>query len=233
MNGRIFNWPTIWLWAALLLAPALAMAQGPTDGAVTAGPAPEVEDPWRLRFDLSWVNPSGSSVFVNTGGSALGIDFNTGFGAGLRAEYLFSPRYGVEFGLLGAGNVDIASGVFGGAAASDLDVSGFAPLTVGLNVHLTPDSPVDVYLGPLLALVNYSSVDVRSIFGVAVTGVSIDNDVGWGAIAGFDVPVGKGGWLLHANLRYIDTDMKDSGGLVSFDSEFDPVIFSLGFGYRF
>ena len=233
MNGRIFNWLTLWLWAALLLVPSLALAQGPTAGAVAAGVALKVEDPWRLRFDLSWVNPSGSSVFVNTGGSALGIDFDTGFGAGLRAEYLFSSRYGVEIGVLAAGNVDIASGIFGGTFGNDIEVSGFTPLTLGFNVHLTPDAPVDLYAGPLLALVNYSSVDVWTFPGSAGTGVSIDNDVGWGAILGVDVPLGKRGWLVQANVRFIDTDMKDSGRGISFDGKFDPVIFSLGFGYRF
>ncbi len=191
------------------------------------------EPVWKLRVDLSWVDPSGDFVTTNVGGGTIGTSFDTGFGGGLRGEYQFSRRLGVDLGVLSAGSVDITSGISAGTFASGLEVSSFTPLTVGLNVHLTPDRPLDFYVGPLMALVSYSDVEIRTTIGTAGTSESVDNDVGWGAIAGLDVPLGERGWLIQANLRFIQTDMKDSGGMISINNQFDPVIVSVGFGYRF
>lgn len=195
--------------------------------------AADSEPTWTIRLDLSWVDPSGDFVTTSVSGATVGTSFDTGFGGGLRGEYQFSPRLGVELGVLSASSVDITSGVFGGTIASGLEVSSFTPFTVGLNVHLTPDRPFDLYVGPLLAFVSYSDMDIRATIGTGSTSESVDNDVGWGAIIGLDVPLGKGGWLIQANFRYIETDMKGSGGAISINSQFDPVIFSVGFGYRF
>ncbi len=187
---------------------------------------------WRLRFDLSQVNPSGTIVSANTERDS-GIGFDVGFGAGLRGEYQFTERFGVEFGVLSTGEVDFASGLLTGRTRSGLGVSSFTPTTMGLNIHLTPNRPVDLYVGPLLALVGYSNISLWADSGAAGASVSIDDDVGWGAILGFDVPFGDRGWMVQANVRYINTDMRDSGETRSFNSKFDPVIFSLGVGYRF
>ena len=195
--------------------------------------AAETEPAWRLRFDLSWVDPSGDFVSADVGSSTFTAGFDTGIGAGVRGEYQFTNMLGVEFGVLGASSVDVTSGLFGGTLGTSVEVSSFAPFSVGLNVHLTQGRPIDLYLGPMLALVRYDSVDVRTTIGTASTSVSIDNDVGWGAILGLDIPLGGGGWLIQTNLRYIDTDIESSGGGIPISSEFDPVIFSLGFGYRF
>jgi outer membrane protein W len=186
-----------------------------------------------LVLDFSWIDPSGSGISTNTGGPTVGANFDTGVGAGVRAEYLFSNRFGVEIGVLGTVNVDVSVGSPGGTFGSNVAVSSFTPITLGLNIHLTPDRPVDLYAGPLLALSNYGSIDVSTGTGAANTSVSIDQDVGYGAILGLDVPLGDHGWLVQANLRYIATEMKDSGGAISFSGEFNPVIFSVGLGYRF
>lgn len=103
----------------------------------------------------------------------------------------------------------------------------------GKHGKSTPDSPIDLYVGPQLALVRYSNVDMWAGFGAAGASVSVEDDVSWGAILGLDVPLGTRGWMVHANVRYLDTDMKDSGGVSSFNGKFDPVIFSVGVGYRF
>ena len=188
---------------------------------------------WTLRVDLSWVDPSGDFVATSVDDGTVATSFDAGFGGGLRGEYHFSERFGVELGVLSAGSVDITTGVSGGTVGSSLELSSFTPFTVGLNVHLTPDHPLDLYAGPLIALVRYEDVEIRAAIGTAGTNVSVDNDVGWGGIIGLDLPLGERGWLVQANLRYIESDMKDSGGAVSIDSQFDPVIFSIGFGYRF
>ena len=238
MNRHLSHLQKTLIGAVAVLAPVLAIAQGPqmdsSTGTVTGTDLTSTPEAyWVLRFDLSWVDPSGSPVSFAGDGHTVWTYFDTDFGAGMRAEYRFSERLGVEVGVLGAGNVDVTSGYFDHSIGSNVEVSGFTPLTLGLNVHLTPDRAVDLYAGPLLALVMYSSVDDWSSHYVGRTNVSVDNDVGWGAILGLDVPLGSRGWMAQANLRYIDTDMKNSGGDISLNSEFDPVIYSVGFGYRF
>jgi len=195
--------------------------------------AQDEDSPWRLRFDLSWIDPSGSFVTTGVGGRTFESSIETGFGAGVRGEYRFSSRLGLELGVLSAGSVDIASGFSGGTITNAVEVSSFSPITVGLNIHLTRGRPIDLYVGPQLALVDYSDVEVRTTVGGARARISVDTDVGWGVIVGLDFPLGERGWLIQTNLRYIGTDMKDSGGVISFDNEFDPLILSAGFGYRF
>jgi outer membrane protein W len=215
-----------------VLVPVLAHASGPAAPASTETAAAAASW-WQLVLDFSWIDPSGSRISTNAGGQVSGTNFDSGVGAGIRAEYHFSNRFGVEIGVLGTVNVDVSVGSPGGTFGSNVAVSSFTPVTLGFNVHLTPDRPVDLYVGPLLALSNYGKVDVSTGMGTATTTVSIDNDVGYGAILGLDLPLGDHGWLVQANLRYIVTEMKDSGGAISFSGDFNPVIFSVGLGYRF
>lgn len=217
--------PRSWTWILGIIALAVMVTAQSTRAA-------EQEAVWQLRLDVSWVDPAGD-FSANVGGTTVETSYDTGFGGGFRGEYQFSTRLGVELGVLGASSVKVTSGTFGGTTGTAVEVSSFTPYTVGLNVHLTPDRSVDLYVGPQLALVSYSGVDVRvTAFGASTT-VSVDDDVGWGAIVGLDIPLGKHGWLIQTNLRYIDTDIKGSRELISINSAFDPLIFSIGFGYRF
>ena len=92
--------------------------------------------------------------------------------------------------------------------------------------------PIDIYLGPQVALVRYSQVDVTAPAGSARTRISVDDDLGWGLMLGLDYHVGQD-WLAHVNLRYVDTNMSNDDGVPSLKTRFDPVILSLGVGYRF
>jgi outer membrane protein W len=226
------SWRTRHFWVAFVLLPIPTHASGPTAPAL-ADTTAAAASRWQLVLDFSWIDPSGAGISTNASGPIVGTNFDTGVGAGVRAEYNFSARFGVEFGILGTVNLDVSIGTPGPAFGRNIRVSSFAPVTLGLNVHLTPDRSVDLYAGPLLALSNYGNVDVSTGMGAASTSVSIDRDVGYGAILGLDVPLGDHGWLVQANLRYIATEIKSSGGVSSFSREFNPVIFSVGLGYRF
>ena len=104
---------------------------------------------------------------------------------------------------------------------------------VGFNFHLTPDRPADFYVGPMIGVVRYGYVEYRAGFGTVSTTISVEDDFAWGAIAGLEIPIGSRGWRVQGNLRYIETDIRASEGPISIDNEFDPLIFSVGFGYRF
>ena len=63
--------------------------------------------------------------------------------------------------------------------------------------------------------------------------ISVGNDWAWGLATALDVPIGKRGWLFNANLRYLETNIEQSNATFHYDGEFDPLIFSVGFGYAF
>jgi len=209
------------------------LGSGVLEATATTKAAPARRSPWQLSVDFSWVNPSGRVVATGTGDAKGAVNLGAGVGAGLRVEYQFSNRLGVEVGALASANLDITLGGLDNAVEDHFGVSSFSSATVGLNVHLTPGRPIDLYAGPLLAFVRYSGIRVGNGIRAKDTPVSIDNDVGFGAVIGLDVSLGDRGWLVQANLRYIDIDMIGSSGAISAVSEFNPVIFSIGLGYRF
>jgi outer membrane protein W len=217
--GGLF--PSPWL-ALLIVALAAVAIAGSTCAA-------EDDTSWRVGLEFALVDPSGDFSTTSDNGNAVRASYDTGLGAGARGEYRFSDQYGVELSAIGAGSVELSSGTTG----SYVRVSAVAPLMVGFNFHLTPDRPVDFYVGPMLGLVRYSDVEFYAGFGEVSTTVSVEDDFAWGAIAGLEIPIGSRGWQVQGSLRYIETDIRDSGGPISIDTEFDPLIVSIGVGYRF
>ena len=187
----------------------------------------------KLSFDLAMVNPSGDNVTTDVGTGGVSVDFDPKAGAGLRLEYRFSESLGLEFGFLGASSFEVNVGDLGDSFGVESSVSSFAPLTVGLNYHFDSSERFDLYAGPLLAFVRYGDVSVQTGTGGVQTIDSVDSDTGFGLILGVDVPLGQSNWLLQSNLRYIATELTGSTADGSFDSDFDPLILSIGFGYRF
>ena len=58
-------------------------------------------------------------------------------------------------------------------------------------------------------------------------------DLSWGVILGLDVPLGDSDWVVNANVRYLNTGTKFSSVDFALDGNYDPIILSLGVGYRF
>lgn len=203
--------------------------------ATTVNPsnAQQFESGLRLALDLALVNPSGDVVRTQVGVGGVSVDIDSKAGAGIRFEYRFSQALGVEFGMLGASSFDVKVGDLGDGFGVATGVSSFTPLTFGLNYHFLSGDSVDLFAGPFLAAVQYGDVSVQTGVGGVVTTESVDSDTGWGVVLGIDVPLGSSNWLFQSNLRYIDTNMKGTSSDGPFDSDFDPLIFSIGFGYRF
>lgn len=199
----------------------------------TAKPLQQDENHWRLRFNLAWVNPTGNSISTSIGHDGVSFDIGAGAGAGFQAEYRTSPRFGIELGILGAAEFDISSSISRGHFRNDVSITGFAPLSLGFNIHLTPERSFDLYAGPLVALVNYGSERAWWDLWSGGNRISIENDWAWGLAAGLDVPLGKRGWLFNANLRYLESSIKQSHGEDFVSGEFNPAIFSIGIGYAF
>lgn len=188
------------------------------------------ETGWRLRVDFGFFNPTGDGITIDTE-TTFSAELDSGAGIGVRSEYQWSRRLGVEFGFFSGASTNISVGSSGSAS---LEVSSFVPFAVGLDVHLTPASRVDLYIGPQVAWVNYSGIKAASGSGSSSASLSVDTSVGAAAILGLDVPVGsRKKWTFQVNLRYFDTSIEGSASSGRVEADFDPTVFSLGFGYRF
>jgi outer membrane protein W len=211
--------------ATLVVALALAAAPATADAADGA---------WQLRVRGVWVDPDFSWGEIDDDGTEFDVTADSDFGYGLGLEYRFTDRLGVELAALRAKpDMDLTIAAPWGEDFEFSDGLSYRPITLGLNIHLTPDAPVDVYLSPLIALVDYG--DLTYYVEDDVESFTVSSDFTWGATIGADVPLGDDGWSMNATVSYIDTDLEAENvsepGRETFS--FDTLIASLGIGFRF
>ncbi len=191
------------------------------------------DGPWRLRLSALSMEPTGSSVFVPASGERIAYDASGSWGLGIELEYRASSRLGIDLGAFTAQPViDVLIDEIGVISASAKPR--ITPVFAALNVHLTPDRPVDLFIGPLLAYVVYSSFDLVVDPWFYREGFVTENDLAFGVNAGLDVRLGDDGWLLTAAFRYLETTLEASPPDESIGrTDIDPMIFAIGVGYRF
>ena len=191
------------------------------------------DGPWRFRVFALSMNPTGNEVVVGGTGERISFDAGGGYGGGLELEYRATRRLGIDFGALTAEPViDVLIDEVGVISAEA--TPRITPLYVAFNIHLTPESRADLYVGPMLAYIMYSSFDLVADPWFLSESFVAENDIGIGVNLGLDLQLGKSGWLLSAAFKYIDTTLvasppDESSGR----TDINPMIFSVGFGYRF
>jgi opacity protein-like surface antigen len=226
------NLQRTWLSGILLVAVALGLpAAAPADTAAVDDAYSDTG--WRLRFYAAAIDFDDNTGQLDRGG--YGID--VGGGLGVNAEYRFSRRLGLDLGVIAGGGVDIQTRPvhYGSASWYTHDTLSFTPLTAGLDIHLTPDNRVDLYVCPLVALIQYGGLVVRSGPGGVTTHFDLDSDFGVGAALGIAVPFHEQAqWSFNANLLYLDSSLDgNSQNGLRLDGDYDATIFGLGVGYRF
>jgi outer membrane protein len=134
--------------------------------------------------------------------------------------YFFTPNIATELVLTYPQRQTISSG---GVAIGSLK---HLPPTLTVQYHFTGMS-VRPYVG---AGVNYTHFsDVQLPAGVSIKA----NSFGLAAQAGLDIPLG-GGWMLNADLKYVQIKTDVSAGGVKVDTfKVDPWLYGVGIGYRF
>lgn len=224
-TARIFVTPTL-LVAGMLAASGLPA----TSYAQDAG--------WQLRLNGAWVDPSVDYSQPNDEGEMIRADSESAMGYGLALEYRASRRIGWELGVLRARpEIMLHGAVQPGSELSVGERVSFMPVTLGLNLHLTPDGPLDIYAGPVVGYAFFGDLTYK----VATEGgeqrieFRSGNSFAWGATLGADVTLGHGAWSLGAALTYLDVGWEvtevASGGSETVD--FDPLIATVGLRYRF
>lgn len=208
---------------------------------VVASPGLSAEEGWRLRFFGFYMETGDTPTIVDSGGTALSSDNGYGAGIGASAEYRLNPRLGLGLGLARADHGDFFPDLAPlGATVEATSTMHVNIVTAGLNVHLRPESSVDIYFGTHLALVDYGSFDIRvEPMGQGPGGpsrrgsVSVDTDLGFGLELGLDLPLDEN-WIFHANLRYLLTSIEGGGVGATMESvDYDPLLIGVGFGFRF
>jgi outer membrane protein len=139
-------------------------------------------------------------------------------------------------------DVSVIKDSLGTVGNQDLGSVNLLPPTLLLQWHFNPDQTFDPYVG---AGVNYTAfLDRKLRFESGAAGVvagqkiKLDHD-SWGlaAQAGLDVNL-KDGWLINADVKYIQIDTKVKGDLLGgyklIDKlDIDPWVVSIGFGKKF
>jgi outer membrane protein W len=183
---------------------------------------------WRMRVFGAVAGDNGGFL-VTSGAPHYSVAVSGGGGVGVNFEYRTSPRMGFEFGAMAVGGpVRVGVGKGHHPYAAGVGVDGYVPMTFALNFHPIKNSEiVDFYVGPLVASTFLSSVGVGP-------GVLVESRVefGLGANLGVDINFGRRSrWSFGTALKYI-SNFDNSSGLVR-RWDFDPLIFSFGFGFKF
>lgn len=212
----------------LLLLPAAASAQGGGAGSWTVrgfGAWLETSAETHRTHSVDPLPPVGESRFV----------LGDGDGVGLALEYRITRRIGVEALAILADVEGELRVVFTDppipeqVVRQDVDSDLYG---LGLSFHLTPGRRIDVYLGPLLAIVRYGDfltfVDCGD-FACAFE-ASYSDDTALGATLGADVALGSSRrWAVSAAVRQLWSTADPDFGQ---DMELNPLIASAGVAYR-
>lgn len=177
---------------------------------------------WNLRIYGAMVDSLDDSTTSPTG---VASSIDVGGGLVIGGELRMSDRLGLELSSL-FGGLDIETSVATGAGSTTESLNlEMVPLTLGLTVHLTRESRVDVFLAPTLGFVDY----YRLTTNYTLTGMTTTEDSGLdmalGAAFGLDIPVGSRKWAVATGVRYMKTGSKDT--------DVDVVMATLGFSRRF
>lgn len=127
----------------------------------------------------------------------------------------------------------------------DIDLDGLGkigsvkhlPPTLTLQYHFNPTGTVRPYAGVGLNYTRFSGVklDAGTVLGGSVP-LKVDrSSVGWAAQIGVDIQLAPQ-WFLNLDAKYvkIDTDISVKGaGIPVTRLDIDPVLLSVGLGYRF
>ncbi len=204
----------------------------------TAGTANAQDDKWHLRFGGIWVEPDADFAVTDSDGNRVVVDAGNAIGLGVAVERRFNRRLGLELGTLFAEpDIIIGSGFDGGPTLDASNGVDLRSITLGLNVHLTPDKPVDLYAGPFLAHVTYGNLRLiaQDGSGTVDVGVSSSDNFTFGAQIGADIQFGDSSWSLNLVGRYLDSSLDVVTGEERAVSQLDldSLIFGVGVGFRF
>lgn len=180
---------------------------------MAAFPTATLADNWMMRVRAIQIAPDVSS-------SLAGIDVSKEWVPEVDFTYFFTPNIGAEL-ILGTARHEVT---LNGASLGKLN---HLPPTLTLQYHFNPTGTIKPYVG---AGVNYTR-----FYNVDLPGFKVDNNSFGGALqAGVDIAVTKNGYVnLDVKKIWIDTTVKTSAGAFVSSLDIDPVVWGVGYGFRF
>jgi outer membrane protein len=161
-----------------------------------------------------------------------------GAATGLRAEVNDSwlPSIGVEYFVTDTISVEAIAGTFDhtvtavgpGVNVDVLDLWHLPPTVTG-KYHFTPASRVSPYVGAGLTYIWFYSQEDLNGFKVEP-----ENGFGYALQAGVDIAT-VGPWSVNVDVKkiFFETDVSINNGALRSDLTLDPLVVSVGFGYKF
>ena len=204
--------------------------------AAARGSAGQGAGSWTLRGFGAWVHSNGDSYpFGTTDIEGMPLPYaprftlEDGDGAGLSLEYRVTRRLGIEaLAILANLESEFRLRPLDPPGPEDVDTRDVESdvFGVGLNLHLAPAGRrFDVYVGPLVAVVQYD--DFRGEAGGITFASRVDDDTALGFTLGADVFLGTSGrWAATAAVRQLWS--KALHGSSDRGIDVDPLIVSLG-----
>lgn len=188
---------------------------------------------WLVRGRALYLQSDNGGSTNVAGVGSLGLKTNDKAFPELDISYFFTPNIAAELILTYPQYQEIKA-TNATLGVSDTKIGGFRhlPPTLTAQYHFTNFQGFRPYVG---AGINFTSISqVHWIDAVKPLNPSIsDNSFGWALQAGVDIPVGNG-WLVNLDVKKvkIGVDVKLDGTKVG-DFNVDPLLFSVGVGYRF
>src|SRR3569832_2509174 len=181
---------------------------------VAALPTSALAENWMMRVRAIDIVPD-----VKSSGLA-GLDVSNEVVPEVDYTYFVTPNIGMEL-ILGTARHEVT---LNGASLGKLN---HLPPTLTVQYHFNPTPTIKPYVGAGVNYTRFYNVDLAP-------GLSVGKNSFGGALqAGVDIAVTKNGYInLDVKKIWIDTDVK-AGGVKLTNLEINPVVWGIGYGFRF
>lgn len=170
---------------------------------------------WMMRVRAIHIAPD-----VSTSPTLTGLDVSDEWTPEIDFTYFVTPHIGMEL-ILATQRHEVT---LNGASLGKLN---HLPPTLLLQYHFQPSPSIKPYVG---AGVNYTR-----FYNVDLPGLTVDSNSFGGALQmGVDIAVTKNGYInLDVKKIWIGTTVKTTAGTKVTDLDIDPVVWGIGYGFRF
>ena len=182
---------------------------------MTLLPAVAQADNWMMRVRAIHIAPD-----VSTSPTLAGLDVSDEWTPEIDFTYFVTPNIGMEL-ILATQRHEVT---LNGASLGKLS---HLPPTLTVQYHFQPTPTIKPYVGAGINYTHFYNVDLAP-------GLTIDRNSFGGALqAGVDIAVTQNGYInLDVKKIWINTDIK-SGGTKLTNLEINPVVWGVGYGFRF
>jgi outer membrane protein len=178
-------------------------------------PTTALAENWMMRVRALHIAPE-----VDTSPTLAGLNVSDEWTPEIDFTYFVTPNIGVEL-ILATQRHEVT---LNGASLGKLN---HLPPTVTVQYHFNPTPTIKPYVG---AGVNYTR-----FYNVDLPGLKVDSNSFGGALqAGVDIAVTKNGYInLDVKKIWIGTTVKTTAGTKVTDLDINPVVWGIGYGFRF